>query len=53
MELIINAILSGQRNVTVGGVLFERLPICPRDTPKRREQFATNKANELIKILTN
>lgn len=51
MELIRNAILEGQRNVIVGGILFEGLPICPRDTQKRKEQFATDKAKELIKIL--
>lgn len=51
MELIRNAILSGQSNVRVNGILFERLPICIRDTPKKREQFATDKANELIKVL--
>jgi hypothetical protein len=53
METIKLAILSGQRNVLVNGILFEGLPICIRDTQKRKEQFATNKANELIKILTN
>lgn len=53
MELIRNAVLEGQRNVIVNGILFECLPVCPRDTQKRKEQFATNKANGLIKILTN
>lgn len=53
MELIRDAILSGQRNVIVSGILFEGLPICPRETQKRKEHFATNKATELIKLLTN
>lgn len=53
MELIRDAILSGQRNVIVSGILFEGLPICPRETQKRKEYFATNKATELIKLLTN
>ena len=51
MELIRNAILSGQRNVTVNGILFEGLPICIRDTQIKKEKFATDKANELIKVL--
>jgi hypothetical protein len=51
MEIIKNAILSGQRNVLVNGILFEGLPPCIRDTQKRKEIFATNKAIQLIKIL--
>lgn len=53
METIKNAILTGQRNVFVCGILFEKLPMCPHDTQKNKEIFATNKANELFKILTN
>tara|TARA_R110000782_G_scaffold178772_2_gene269631 strand:+ start:4333 stop:4488 length:156 start_codon:yes stop_codon:yes gene_type:complete len=51
MEQIKEAILSGQRSVLVNGILFEGLPICPRDTQKRKEAFATKKATELIKLL--
>lgn len=51
MELIRNAILEGQRNVFVNGILFEKLPVCLRDTQKKREQFATDKAIQLLKVL--
>ena len=53
MELIKNAILEGQKNVFVNGILFERLPICPRDTQKRKEKFATDKATQIIEALYN
>lgn len=51
MEAIKTAILTGQRNVIVNGVLFDNLPVCPRDTQKQKERFATKKAIELIKLL--
>ena len=51
MELIRIAILSGQRNVIVKGILFDNLPICPRDTQKQKERFATDKASQLIKLI--
>jgi len=51
MELIKNAILTGQRNVIVNGILIEGLPICPRDTQKQKERFATEKASQLIKLI--
>ena len=53
MELIFNAILTGQRSVLVGGIMFERLPICNENSQVKRELFAENKAKELIKVLTN
>ena len=53
MELIRNAILEGQKNVFVNGILFERLPVCPRDTQKRKEKFATDKANQIFEALYN
>ena len=51
MEAIKNAILTGQRNVFVNGILFDGLPICPRDTQKQKERFAEARAKELIKLL--
>lgn len=52
METIKYAILSGQRNVVVNGILFEELPIVPRETQKNKERFAEAKAIELIKLIT-
>ena len=51
MEQIKNAILEGQRTVTVNGILFEGLPIVPRDTQKNKEKFAEAKAKELFKLI--
>ena len=51
MEQIKNAILEGQRNVIVNGILFEGLPILPRDTQKNKEKFAEARAKELIKLI--
>ena len=51
MEQIKNAILEGQRNVIVNGILFEGLPILPRDTQKYKEKFAEARAKELIKLI--
>lgn len=51
MELIKTAILEGQRSVIVNGILFERLPVCPRDTQKNKEKFAEAKAKELYNLI--
>lgn len=51
LEQIKVAILSNQKSVIVNGILFEGLPICPRDTQKRKEMFAEMKAEELIKLI--
>ena len=53
METLKNAILSGQKSVMIGHVLFDRLPVVPRDTQKNREKFAELKAIELLKILNS
>jgi len=52
MELIKVAILQGQKTVIVNNILFERLPVCPRDTQKNREKFAEEKAKELFKLIS-
>ncbi len=51
MELIFNAILEGQRTVTVNGIEFDRLPTLKRDTQKNREREAKIKAIELFKLI--
>lgn len=53
METIKLAILEGQRSVVVGGILFDLLPACPRDTQKNKEKFAELKAIELLKVLNS
>jgi hypothetical protein len=52
METLKELILSGQRNGIVNGVVFECLPICPRDTQKNKEKFAESKAKELFKLIS-
>lgn len=52
MEAIKTAILTGQKTVTVNGVLFEGLPKIPRDTQKNKERFAEAKAKELFKLIS-
>lgn len=52
-ELLISALLSGQKTLEVGNVTFECLPTIKRDTQKKREEQAKREAQKLIKILTD
>lgn len=53
MEEIKIAILSGQKEVKVNGVLIEGLPALPRDTQANKERFAEREARKLIEILNS
>lgn len=51
-DQLISAMLSGQRSVEIGNVIFD-LPTIGRDTQKRREAQAKKEAEKLIKILNS
>lgn len=53
MEILKMAILSGQKSVMLGNILFDKLPVVPRDTQKNKEKFAELKAIELLKVLNS
>lgn len=50
-EILIGAMLSGQRNIKIGNVEFENMPVIKRDTQRNREIEARKHAKELIRIL--
>lgn len=52
-EQLISAILSGQRNIRIGNIEFESLPVLKRDTQECRELQAKKEAEKLIKILNS
>ncbi len=52
-EQLISAMLSGQKTLEIGNVVFECLPTIPRDTQKKREQLAEREADKLIEILNS
>lgn len=52
-ELLVSAMLSGQRNIRIGNVEFESLPVIKRDTQECRERQAKTEAEKLIKILNS
>lgn len=50
-EKIMSAILEGRSYVEIDGVIFDRLPECPRDNQKKREIFARAEAKKRIEWL--
>ena len=52
-EMLISAILSGQKSIEIGNVTFDCLPVLKRDTQKNREKQAKQEAEKLIKILNS
>jgi hypothetical protein len=52
-ELLVGAMLSGQRNIKIEGIEFESLPLIKRDTQQCREIQAKKEAKKLINILNS
>lgn len=52
-ELLVGAMLSGQRSIRIGNVEFEGLPVIKRDTQQCRERQAKKEAEKLIEILNS
>lgn len=52
-ELLVTAMLAGQRNIRIGNVEFEGLPVIKRDTQQCRERQAKKEAEKLIEILNS